>query len=218
MKYIIPLLLAAVLLLSIPGCGFLQEPEKTETIASVVLTEAPEPPTTEPPATAAPVPAADPVTETTKPPKYYPETIGDALLVEGEPEALMMDLFDGGNYVIYIIQNMWTLETSLTDGYLVDRWYLTVNDMIDLQVISFGDLTEDEAGNYIQESFSGYQIHDGEEPGYISGLNNTTHYFLNGRICSDGKNTFGIIARFPMEAADGMFGRTMKMIRTFEIK
>ena len=211
MQKLLSLVLAAALVCSLAGCS-LTEPEETRNApVSPVLTEAP---TTQP--------ETEPPTETTEAPteateKDYPQRIGDAILIEGEPEKLMMELFDGGNYVIYIIEDMWTLETSLVDGYLTDRWVCSFNDMIDFQVISFGPKTPEEAEQYIREKKSGYTFQEAE-PGVISGMDMQRSYFLSGEIHSDGKNTFAILTEFPMEAGDGFGGRTAKMMNTFEIK
>lgn len=204
------LLLAGTLLLCLAGCDLQKDPEESHETKPVIVTEETQIATTA--ETTVPTEAVAAETEE----HYYPERIADAILIEGEPEKLFLNLFDGGNYIVYIIEDMWTLETDLMDGYLRDRWVCSFNDMIDFQVISLGPMPPQEASAYIREKKSGYQF-DETNPLDLSGMDMQRSYFMNGQIFSDEKNTFAVFAEFPMEAGDGFSGRTWKMIKSFEI-
>ena len=206
MKRIFILLLALTLLSA--GCGRREDTPVIPTEETLPMAQ-----TTAP----AEAPTEEPTEAPTETQAEYPETITTSLLLEGEPMDMVMDLFDGGSYIIYIPQDMWTLETGIVDGYLTDRWVCSFNDMIDFQVISFGQTSPEDAEAYIREIKNTY-LFDDSNPDGLNGMDNQSHYFLNCEIQTDGTNTFAILTEFPMEAGDGFGGRTAKMFESFQIK
>ena len=207
MKKFMSIFMVGLLMLMLAGCSQNRlQPEKAATTEASTTGE------TEAVLTTAPVSTTEPVVYET-----YPETIGTAILVEGEPEKMLMDLFDGGNYVVYIPRDQWILETSLENGRLTDRWVCSFNDMIDFQVISFGNVSVEEAIAQIQQEKPQYQFQDSDPEGF-GGLDMENMYFLDAEARSDGNNTFVLLAEYPMEAGDGFAPRIGKMMEHFEIK
>ena len=204
MKKLFMLLLAVLLLLSFAGCGAMT-PAETEP-ETTVQTDAP---------TAAPETQAS-AEAPTEPGKVYEKTVVKDIFIEGEPQKMTMELFDGGNYVVYLPQDEWILETDLVDGYLTDHWVCSFNDMIEFEVISFGPLPKQEAEQYIQQKKSSYTW-DPSAPEFVGGMDPVRHYFLDVEIFSDERNTFGLAAEYPMEAGDGFAPRFREIFNSFEI-
>ena len=203
MKSSLSLLLAAALILMLTACGVSGAPEET----------------TLPPAAAESTGAAAP--DTTEAPaetrKEYPETISAAILVEGEPDRLMMDLFDGGSYVIYIPQNDWTLTTEVRDGLLCDRWSLLWAPEVWLEVISFGSMTQDQALEQLRLQNSDDTFTESGE-GRFSLKDPQGRFFTDLTLVTDGSNTFSLMTRMPLEFGDGYAPRFRAMLDSFEIR
>ena len=197
------LILASALILSMTGCEALKQ---TAADREPVIT------------------ASSQITEQTDitlpavlPEKDYPITMETEISVEGTPQKLTLECFDGGNYVIYIPQGQWALETTLKNGFLTDRWTNINNENIHFEVISFGTLTPSEAEQKILYRNTAFQFDlSHEELGW--GMDYVNCTYLNFKIRSDGKNTFALAAEYPMEAGDGFSPRTGAMMDSFQIK
>ena len=198
MKKISVFLLSSALLLFIAGCG-IQEPAP--------ITEAV---TEESPSASPSVPSASEAPE-------YPDSLEAEIFVEGEPQTLTLDLFDGGNYVIYIPGEDFTLETTLEDGYLTDRWTNIYLDEIWFSVISLGSMEEEEARQYLLRRYQDWQFSPPVENQYC-GTEYTNFTFLNFMIHSDQNRTFALVAHYPMDAGDGYAPRTETIMSSFAVK
>ena len=200
----ISLLLAALLTVSLTGCAG-KTTENTEAAAETSQWI----PSTE---------AAAETTARTEPTELsYPETLETEILLEGTPEKVTMKLFDGGNYVIYIPEGEWLHEAELEDGYLRDSWESIYNEDIELELISYGSLSLEEAEQRIRLEESDYSFQQ-EENGYLRGIDYGDMTVMEVRICSDGRNTFSLLTEYPMEAGEGFGVRIHSMMDSFSIK
>ena len=189
-------LIAAALILTLPGCTG----KETEAPPTTFETTIP----------------YEPTVLTTIPPKEYPETIEEEILVEGEPDRLKMNLFDGGNYVVYIPEGAWIQETLLEDGLLTDRWTYEINENLTFTVTSCGNLTAEEAEQLFTEKYG--ENFRKEEEGHYSISDPGMQTFQSLYLTSDGKNTFALHTRMPVEFGDGFSPRFQAMRNSFEIK
>ena len=200
------LIVVLLLALQLVGCRAETAPEVTTEIPAATTAAETQASETE-------VPAQQP----SKPPKEYDSTIAVPILVEGEPDKLIMDLFDGGNYVIYIPQNDWKLTTSLRDGFLRDRWSCQWADEVFLEVTSYGNLSEDEVLEQFKNIY-GTVLPDDYEDGSYGIPDPTRKVYRSLVIHSDGKNTFSLMREMPVEFGDGFAPRFRAMEDSFEIK
>ena len=210
MKRNICTLLAVLLTVSLAGCAG-GETENTEASVPTTAVEETAPATAvtetvpETAAAAAPTEAA------------YPEILETEILLEGTPEKVTMELFDGGNYVIYIPKGEWIHEAELEDGYLTDSWESIYNENIELELVSYGSLTLEEAEQQILLEEDDYTFQQTED-GYLRGVDYQDMTVMEIRLCSDGKNTFSLMTEYPMEAGEGFGVRIRSMMESFSIK
>ena len=224
MKTYLSMLLAAVLTLSLAACSVKEKPTTETTAATTVPAQTQE--TTQAPAETT-QPATDPVEETTEEtveetteetmePEYPAEIIGEMRL-EGEPVEVVMDLFDGGNYVIYIPRDEWLVEYDDSGDFVADTWVNVNNDTVSFHVFQMGSMTPEEAIAYFVENNSDYTF-DESDPGVFSGMNMSDRTFMDVAIQSDGVNTFALQTEYYMEMGDGYGTRIKYIMDTFEIK
>lgn len=211
MKKILTLILTSVLILNFAGCS-----TQTESDTEVNTTPATSAATAEAETILPAVTESVTTTATTVPAKEYPETITVDILLEGQKEPLDMDLFDGGNYVVYVPQDTWTLSSSLENGYLTDWWTCQWAGDLWFQVISFGSMTPAEVEAHFRQLL---------EPGVMEGKDGEFNIkdpsfkvFTSLSIRSDGKNTFAIMTQMPVEFGDGFGPRFNAILNSFEIK
>ena len=204
MKKTMALLL--ILALALSGCGAEKQEAstvpQTSAVQTTAPTEAPTQPSTEPPAAS---------TEPTR-----PQVMEVEISLEGEAEPLVMDLFDGGSYGIYIPRDQWTLETSLVDGCLTDCWTSNLSRDVTFRVVSHGDEDPDAVEKRILVTQGGYHF-DPEREGTIGGLDNVRGRYMMFTVRSDGSNTFALVAEYPAEFGDGFAPRIRAMMDSFYI-
>lgn len=200
MKKILFMILAFTCILT--GCGFggKVEPPETSLMTEAAATDS----TTEILETV----STEAIQET------YPGTVTVDILVEGEPDQLTMDLFDGGMYVIYIPQDTWELKTTIEDGFLRDHWGCIWAPEVWLEIISLGSVSLEEAEEILREQ--GYSFHVTDEGHYELYASSKVYASLD--IYGDGTNAFAMLIEMPVEFGDGFAPRFRAMIESFEIK
>ena len=204
MKKQIALLL--ILALCLAGCG-VQEPETT---AAPMVTETVTEPVTE-------APAETTVETTVETEPAMPQTMEVEIRLEGEPEMLTMELFDGGSYGIYIPRDDWTLETEMVDGRLTDCWTSNLSQDVTFRVVSHGNENPDAVEKRILVTQGAYHF-DPEVNGTIGGRDNVRGRFMTFSVRTDGSNTFALVGEYPGEFGDGFAPRIRAMMDSFFIK
>lgn len=203
MKKQFSILLSLVLSLSLAGC----------TMADLSFPEEEIPETTVFKETQ-PVPEIAPPKETLP---EFPSSIDAEIIVEGEPVPITMELFNGGDYQIYLTPDDWQLVTAMEEGFLTDRWTCGYNDTISLRVISLGDMTVSRAQETVTAQNPQVSLSETEE-GMLSGTNLQEGFILEARILSEDQKTFAILSQYPLEAGDGFAPRTRAIMDTFQFR
>ena len=219
MKKYLALTLSAVLILSLTACAndpvqpttlprqTQETTEKpTEEAATVATTEA---------ATEATTPNTETVEFTTEP--SDPAVITTEIFLEGETEEVVMELHDGGNYIIYIPQGEWILESGVEDGYFMDVWENVNNENLQVSVIQLGAMTPEEAIAVISQEESDYFFEE-TDPGVYRGMDVEDHTIMDVEVRTDGQQTFALVTEYYIEAAEGFGVRIRGIMDTFKIK
>ena len=230
MKKSMTLLVAAALALSVAGCA-VQETDTTTMAAAETTTATettavqattPETQATEPvPAvtemTTAPA-ETDPIeTEPVETEPLYPEFIERVIVLEGDEYPITMQLFDGGNYVIYYPVDEWEVYYDDEGAYPQDVLVSTVSSTTSLRIVNYGDMDLAEAEALIQEENSNYTF-ERQENGLWRGMDYPNRMMMEFCVISDGIETYGLQTDYFMEAAEGFGVRIRDMMYTFEIK
>ena len=175
-RYLNGLILLLALVLA--GCGASEVPETVTEPASEAVTEA--------------------VTETTEAATVptVPTEPAPPLTLEysqGE-ESLVLELFDGGGYGIYIPPEGWTRESEVTGGRLTDRW--SDGRGITLEVISCGPMAPESVEKQLLATKFAYHFGE-EENGFYRGIDNVRGRCMLFSVRSDGSGSFALAAEYP---------------------
>ena len=224
MKTYFALFLAAVLTLSMTACSVKDQPETTAATTVPAQTQETTQPAADPAEDTTEATAGETVGETVEETTEetlapdYPAEITNQLFIEGETEDVVMDLFDGGNYVIYMPRGAWELqEEDMESGYAADIWTSVDNPSVALKVLQLGSMSPEEAYEQLVQEHPAY-VFEEVEPYYYRGMDYENFDVLDLMICSNGETTFALQSELFFEALGGFGVRLKGIMDTFEIK
>ena len=204
----ITLLALGVCLLLLTGCG---SPEALETTGAQVtepqIHTEPQVTTQEPETTA----AADVPGET------RPERMEMTLIFEGTEVSVPMTLWQRPAYSLYFTEDDgWYMEYLEDQGLQVDRYSTTRNPLIQFSVVYLGAGEELEAYDYLRAAYPELNV-SSWDIGTWTGTNMEAMEMLEARYNPGDGNSYLLVAKYPLEAAEGFGVSISGMMTTFEI-
>ena len=199
-KHIIAWLLLAALLLT--GCGGRKEPPAPP--------QAPQP---EVQAPADPVPPQEPAAPAPETPER--EEKGElTFLLEGMEETVPVTLYTGDGYSIYIPDEGWRLEEDVDDRIREECWESTQRDDVELRVLHLGDMTLEEAQDWMIREEDDYRLIEDKQGGLYG---EDREAYVEIRFFSGGGRMYAVAWKYPSEAAEGFGTRLGVLADTFEV-
>lgn len=213
-KYLLLMALLAALLLT--GCS--QKPqEKTEPKPSTQIAEQkPDTPAADRNAEQKPeAPVENQTTQTAAPAR--PEKQELEFLLEGQEESVPAALYSGKGYSLYIPAEGWRLDDrDREDGVLETVWESTLNDDVELRVLSFGNRTRQQAYDWLKAEEDDFALQEDKQGG-LWGSDREDREQMEVRFHEADGQLFAVLWVYPEEAAEGFGVRLSVLADTFQI-
>ena len=128
-----------------------------------------------------------------------------------------MTLWQRPDYSLYFnADSSWYLEETENLGYPVDLWHPSLNSLVEFSVVHLGQGDEMESHDYLRQAYPDLDV-SSWDIGTWTGSNMQTLEMLEARYRPGEEESYLLIGKYPMEAAEG-FGVTISgMMKTFEI-
>ena len=195
-------------LLLLSGCGRADAPETTQ------------PPSTEPLValeTRTPTTAPETTAATEEARETRPAEMEKTMIFEGTEVAMPMTLWDRPAYSLYFTkEDGWYMESVEVLGVQVDRYSTNMSPLIEFSVVYLGEGEELEAHDFLREAYPQLDV-SSWDIGTWTGSSMETLEMLEARYQPGNGNSYLLIGKYPLEAAEGFGVRISGMMETFEI-